>query len=162
MTQEKNVEKTKEYEILYFLSIALNDEEIKNIKHKLNQIIIDYKGAIIKEEDIGKKKLAYMIKNARHGYYILTIFSANPKVVSKIDHQIKLMPEILRHQLGIKENIKKLSPESSKTTVDEQKIDVKTKLSKDKAKDKEKRPIGKVDIRELDRKIDELLGEENI
>ena len=158
MTNQTNSEKTRNYEILYFLPVTLSSDEIKSINHKVNEIITKHQGRILKEEDIGKHKLAYMIKNARHGHYILIVFSAQLDQVSKINHHLQLMPEILRHQLSIKQDIKKVQVDLKKITRPEDKP-VKPLQAKPEEKDT---PAEKVDIHELDRKIDELLTEHDV
>ncbi len=159
------------YEILYFLPITAENEEIKSIKAKVNDILTKQQASIISEEEIGKRKLAYMIKRARHGYYILTTFSCLPDKIGEINRQLELMPEILRHRIVIKPRHTKPSQQlsadnttptvktdndkpSSPTSKDEQqplqqKTTEETKISGDK---------DKIDIKELDKKIDELLS----
>ena len=156
MAKEQKPEKNKEYEILYFVSIALNPDELKSIKKKVNDIVTKYNGLILKEEEVGKHKLAYMVKRARHGYYLLTLFSADPSQISKINHEIQLLPEILRHSLSVKEDIKKPRITLDKTAFPEE------KPLKKVDKQEEDKKMEKVDIQELDRKIDELLGEPDI
>jgi small subunit ribosomal protein S6 len=158
-------EQAKEYEILYFISINLDENEIKTVKDKINDILNKHQATITKEENMGKHKLAYMIKRARHGYFLLVTFTAATTAIAAIDHEIKLMPEILRYKLAIKqknttaavqskleqkipsivdpviENKKNLAPEKKVTTTKEE-----TNV--------------KVDTQELDRKLDELLADD--
>ncbi len=144
----------KTYEIMYFLPITAEAEEIKQIKSKVNEILTKHQATIITEEEIGKRKLAYMIKRARHGYYILTAFSAQPNSIAQINHQIELMPEVLRHRIVIKPQNTQSSqaPSTGSTTEgrDEQKSQPSAQAEKS----------GQVDIKELDKKIDELLSED--
>lgn len=141
---------TRTYEMLYFLPITAEADEIKQIKSKINEILTKLQATIVTEEEIGKRKLAYMIKRARHGYYILTTFNAQPASINLINHQIKLMPEILRHRIVIKpQNTQSTQrtesqPNKSESTTDQEPGDQTTK----------------VDIEELDKKIDELLSED--
>lgn len=151
----------KEYEILYFLPITLSPDETQAIKQKVNGIITKHTGVIIKEEEIGKKKLAYMIKHARHGYYIFIVFKSPPSVINDINHEIKLMPEILRHKLILKESIKNIETEKKVRDIDKPSATELEKKQKQKKK-KEIREETSVDVKELDKKIDELLAEDKI
>jgi len=159
----------KEYEILYFLSITLGPEEIKTIQKKIADIITKHEGVIIKEEDLGKKRLAFTIKRARHGYYLITVFKSNPNKVKTIDEEIKLLPEVKRHRLTLKQNIKApiaRSLEMADGSVKEEKnlSEKKPEPKKEKTtvEEIEKKKVDKVDIQELDKKIDELLSEDDI
>ncbi len=149
-----NPDNTQKYEILYFLSITLDDEEVKNIKKKVSDIITKHNGTVTKEEEIGKRKLAYMIKRARHGHYIYTVFTADPNQVSNINRELELMPEILRFQLSIKEDIKKPTIDLKKPVIEKKPV---TPI-----RDEQKKEDKKVDIQELDRKIDELLTDHDV
>ena len=103
----------KEYEILYFVNIIHEAEEIKNIKQKVTEIITKNNGIIVKEDEIGKRKLAYMVKNARHGHYILTVFKCPLADAEKINRELELMPEIIRHKLVVKEKFKTVQDRKS-------------------------------------------------
>ena len=164
-------EQPKEYEILYFVSITLEDDEIKNIKTKINDILTKHQGTIIKEDNLGKHKLAYAIKRARHGYFLLNNFSAPATEISSINHELKLMPEILRYKLTIKQKNttaaaqSKLKPETGKSTnpiLEEQKNLAPEKKTTETENDNNEKNNEKVDTQELNRKIDELLADDNI
>ncbi|OGG92381.1 30S ribosomal protein S6 [Candidatus Kuenenbacteria bacterium RIFCSPLOWO2_12_FULL_42_13] len=145
----------KEYEILYFLPITFTPEEANDVKTEIASIIGKYNGKVIKEEDLGKKKLSFAIKGARHGYYLATYFSSEPNAAAKISREIKLMPQIIRHSLVIKKDYKLphlAAPLSASAKVEEP-------LAKTTPTEEfqSEYPTGKVDMQELNRKIDELL-----
>ncbi len=176
-----------EYEILYFLPITLSEDEIKKIHQKINEILEKNSANIHKEIEIGKRKLSYMIKGVRHGYYILTTFYSPTEKISKIKQELNLVPEITRYRLikrkhgqdyitiiqkqtqgdsqeeaqtkarQAQPDTKSASISSIKPSLSKQKPE-KTQHEKDDQADKEKKE--KVDIAELDKKIDELLGDQ--
>ena len=151
---------TKEYEIFYFLPIAFTPEEVASTREKMAAIINRYAGKITKEEDLGKKKLSFAIKGARHGYYFLTQFIAEAKQVGQVDREIKLLPEIIRHRLVIKEEYKLPHVSTGSHATAEKNEELSPTIKKiDEPKEKTEE-TGKVDMHELDRKIDELLLED--
>lgn len=145
----------KEYEILYCLPITFTPEEVNEVKTKIASVIGKYNGNIVKEEDLGKKKLSFAIKGARHGYYLATYFSSAPNAAAKVSREIKLMPQIIRHSLVIKKNYKlpHLAAPLSAPAKSEELI---AKITPTR-EDQPEYPTGKVDMQELNRKIDELL-----
>lgn len=149
---------TKEYEVFYFLPIAFTPEEVSSTREKMATIISKYEGVITKEEDLGKKKLSFPIKGARHGYYFLTQFSAQAGMVGSIDREIKLMPEIIRHRLVIKEEYKLPHVATGAYATSEKTEELPPVVQKN--EEPKEVETGKVDIQELDRKIDELLLED--
>ncbi len=151
------LDNNKSYDLLYFLSITLETDEINTIKAKVAEVIKKYSGQITHEEELGKKKLAYNIARARHGHYLFAIFSAPGSSVKQIEHELKLMPEIIRHKISLHEEIKiPVRPLAPKTECPD-----KSEANKVALPEKPKKET-KVDIQELDRKIDELLADDNL
>ncbi len=144
------------YEIMYFVPITAETEEIKQIKAKVNEILSNHQATIITEEEIGKRKLAYMIKRARHGYYVLTTFNALPESISQINHQIELMPEVLRHRIVIKPQNTQSTQVQNSQSADH----TEEKPAPAKPKENKITETDKVNIEELDKKIDELLNDD--
>lgn len=92
----------KEYELLYVIANKYTDEEVPLIVTKIDELL---KGAglnLSKTENLGKRKLAYPIKQSNHGFYILTEFKGASDMISKVTTQLSLVPEILRHAVSYK------------------------------------------------------------
>ena len=90
------------YELLYLISNKFSENEIKPIIEKINSLILSNQGKITKSEDLGKKRLAYPIKGFRFGYYGLVEFDLPGVNLTNIDRALRLMSEILRHQVVLK------------------------------------------------------------
>jgi len=162
-----NQDNYREYEIFYFTSITMESEDISRIKKEVSEIITKNEGEIKAEEEVGKKKLAYMVGQTRHGYFIWMRFNMLPEKLNQVNHEIKLIPEILRHKIMLynesyarKIDLSQDKAEYSnddKLKKDELKPKIKTEEKKTIPKEEEK-PV-KVDLDELDLKIDKLLSE---
>jgi len=144
------------YELLYLLSNKFSEDEVKPIIEKINSLILNNQGKITLVEDLGKKRLAYPIKGFRYGYYILAEFDMAGENLINVDRALRMMNEVLRHQIIIKavkteEQIaqdKKIAEKIAARNIKEEK-DVKEKI---KETDKEK-----VDLKDLDEKLDKIL-----
>jgi small subunit ribosomal protein S6 len=91
------------YELLYIIPQQVKDEEIPSITKKVDETIKEVGGRITKEENLGKKKLAYLIKQTRRGFYILINFELSPSALQELKEDLRLMEEILRFQIIKKE-----------------------------------------------------------
>lgn len=106
------------YESAVLINAALDDEQIQSIVSHIKEIIINSDGKIIEIEDWGRKRLAYVVKKSKIGYYVIFRFNALPNVNSKLERFYKLDENILRY-LTIKlseialEQIEKNKPETS-------------------------------------------------
>jgi small subunit ribosomal protein S6 len=87
------------YELLYILPSRYTDVEVGEIQKKIDALLVQAGGTVTKEANLGKIRLAYPIKHARHGTYILVYFDAETEVARTLDAQLRLTDEVLRHIL---------------------------------------------------------------
>lgn len=85
------------YESAVLMNAALEDEQIQSIISRIKETITNSGGVISDFEDWGRKRLAYMVKKNKIGYYAVFRFIAPPVVLSKIDRLFKLDDNILRY-----------------------------------------------------------------
>ncbi len=147
------------YELLYLISNKYSEDELGPIVDKVKNLIKENQGNITLSEEWGKKRLAYQIKSFYYGYYNLIEFDLAPDKLVKIDRMLRLMSEILRHQIVTKkiktiaeiERDKKIAEKIAAKSVTEEKI------AKEKVKTKEK-----VDLKDLDEKLKKILETEDL
>ena len=84
------------YELLYIIPAKFTEKEIEPIIEKANDLIKKQGGEIISGENLGKKKLAYPIKQTFRGYYISNRFNLEPLKLIELNKNLKLNPDILR------------------------------------------------------------------
>lgn len=160
MSEEKTLD-AAHYEMLCLISNKYSEDELAPIKEKIKKVIVDNKGKIVQEEDWGKKKLAYPIKKFRHGYYYLLEFDADKERIKKIDRLFRMTNEILRQQI-VKKRVfseEEIAKEKEFTA----KIVAKTKIKEEKEAEKEKTiDKDKVELKDLDEKLDKILETEDL
>ncbi|UCH66030.1 MAG: 30S ribosomal protein S6 [Ignavibacterium sp.] len=86
----------KVYESAVLINAALEDEQIQSIISHIKEIIVNSGGEIQDVEDWGRKRLAYMVKKSKIGYYAIFRFSAPPNIITKLERFYKLDESILR------------------------------------------------------------------
>ncbi|PIU11027.1 30S ribosomal protein S6 [Candidatus Kuenenbacteria bacterium CG08_land_8_20_14_0_20_37_23] len=147
----------KKYEILYFVPATLMASDIVAAKKQVISIIQKNKGTIIKEEDLGKKKLAFTIKRVRHGYFVLTIFESAEEKLKQIIKELNLMQNITRYRLMVEKKPDIIKAQQTENDI--RKKDEQQKIAKPLDETEKIKSGGKVDLKALDLKIDELLAE---
>jgi len=86
------------YEMLMILRPDLSEEELLEIKERLQNIINGFGGAFNKEVDgWGKRRLAYSIEDYPEGIYALWLFDGQPETVAELNRIIKISDRVLRH-----------------------------------------------------------------
>lgn len=138
------------YELLYLVPGTYSEEELIPIKEKVKQLIEKHEGKITLEDSLGKKKLAYPIKQVRHGYYLLDELDLPGENLKKLERDLGLIPEVLRHQV-----IRKKLQAPSLIEITEEKI--KKEKTREEKEEKKKTEKDKIKLEDLDQKLDEIL-----
>lgn len=85
------------YELLYIIPSRYTDTEIEGIQSNVSGMIEKIGAKVVKEENLGRIRLAYPIQQTQHGVYILVYFEAETSAVAELEKQTRLSNEILRH-----------------------------------------------------------------
>lgn len=93
-----------QYELLYIVPTQYTDDEIVGIQAKISKLVEKFGGKVLRNESLGKIRLAYSIKKIRHGTYILVHFNGKQSEIQELDRQLKLSEEILRHTIVMRED----------------------------------------------------------
>lgn len=86
-----------QYELLYIIPAVFTDPETEAVIQKIAGMITTAGGSIVRSQNLGKLKLAYSIKQQKHGVYVLVQFDADPAVVNKLDADLRLSENVVRH-----------------------------------------------------------------
>jgi len=89
--------RTNVYESAVMINAALDDELIDSIISRIKETIINNGGEIREIENWGRKRLAYMVKKSKIGYYAIFRFTAPSKIVAKLERFFSLDEQILRY-----------------------------------------------------------------
>lgn len=89
--------KKQMYESAVLINAVLEDEQIQSIISHIKEIISSNDSEITDIEDWGRKRLAYMIRKNKIGYYIIFRFNAYPHIISTLEKFYKLDESILRY-----------------------------------------------------------------
>ncbi|MFA6078714.1 MAG: 30S ribosomal protein S6 [Candidatus Omnitrophota bacterium] len=90
------------YDGVFIIRPDLKEEDAKNVFKAVNDAIIKHGGTIKKEENWGKKQLAYKIKKVKEAYYYKLDFDVEPANLLKIEGIYKLNADILRTMITVK------------------------------------------------------------
>lgn len=156
------------YEILFIVPNKFTDEEAQGVFKKVGELISSNDGKITLENYWGKKKFAYPINHEYYGYYGLYEFNLDRSLISEINNKLRLDNTVLRFliikkELKSEEQIKKdqkikekiENKKEQEKKEEEEKKEKKTKKSTIKSEDK-------VDLKNLDEKLDDVLNIDNL
>lgn len=154
------------YELVYILTPKFSEDEFKSKAKEILDLLKKAEAEVAKEDFWGKKELAYPIKHFEEGWYVLCEFSSEPERIKEIDKTLKLQEEIIRFLIVKKEAEKAVKEEKiSEKPREIEKVEksarpagkpARGKIEESEVVPKEK----KVDLEELDKKLEKILGEE--
>jgi small subunit ribosomal protein S6 len=143
------------YELLYVIAQKFSEEETAPISEKIVKLIEKAGGEIKSTETWGKRKLAYRIKGYSFGYYTLLEIELDGSALAGIDRTFKMMPELIRH-LIVKINPDKKPRSLRLSKVEKEKKEIPFPQAIE-PKEITKKESQKVDLKDLDQKLDKLL-----
>ena len=88
---------TNHYESVVIINAALEDSQIEQTVSSIQSNIKSTGGEITEQDEWGRKRLAYPIKNAKNGYYLITRFTAPPTTIKEFERTLKLDENITRY-----------------------------------------------------------------
>ena len=86
----------KYYETIFIMRPTLNDQEIAELIETYRAILVREGAEIIYQADLGKKKLAYIIRHFQNGHYALYRYRAPAAAVRELERSMKINEDLLR------------------------------------------------------------------
>ncbi|MEK9183333.1 MAG: 30S ribosomal protein S6 [Patescibacteria group bacterium] len=140
----------RKYDCLFLLPGTFSDSEIPGILENVKSILAEFGAENPQFENLGRQKLAYPIKGGHFAHIVNSSFSLAPGKVSALKSKMILEPFVWRFLLSdyqAKEVIRRrpTQPMSDKTPA----------VSS-------KEPNKGVDLKAIDKKIEEILQQDNL
>lgn len=141
----------KPYELTYIISSEITTEQAETEAKNIESFIQDKEGVILKSENPSPKTLAYPIKKQGSGFFAVLEFQLEPKELGKLKEKLQKNDKIIRHMLIIKnpEKIQKERRIRKKPLVSSPLVEA----------IKEEKTNKKVELREIEEKLEEILSE---
>lgn len=88
---------SRDYELTFVLTTAIDEETSAATVERVNQLIAAGGGSVTEVHAWGRRRLAYPIEHQRDGFYVTTRFALPPAAVDRLDNDLRLNENILRH-----------------------------------------------------------------
>ncbi len=154
----------KTYELTYILSPEVSSEEAGAKAKEFEAAVQSNEGTVVKQSSPIATTLSYPIKKRASGLIGIIEFQLEPEKLAEIKQMVEKDGKIVRHMLIIKNPIKPRKERRGKREFVAPEIKIEHKTSKE-AKSEEipaetktaEKP--KVELRDIEQKLDEILGE---
>jgi len=89
----------RDYELGFILHPEVSEEQTRTILGRVEQVVTNNSGQIVRVNQWGRRRLAYPIQHNRDGYYVFIDMILTPETVIELDRTLKVSEEVLRHLL---------------------------------------------------------------
>lgn len=147
----------KPYELTYIISSEITAEEAEAEAKNIESFIQDKKGVILKSEKPSPKTLAYPIKRQGSGFFAILEFQLEPEHLGELKEKLQKDGKIIRHMLIIKNPVK--IQKERRTRKKPLISPIFVEAIKDLPAQSEKKKSKKVELKEIEEKLAEILSE---
>jgi small subunit ribosomal protein S6 len=90
---------TRDYELAFILHPEVSEEETRSLLTRLEQIVTNSDGQVVKVNHWGRRRLAYPIERQRDGIYIVIDLILAPEAVQEINRLLYVSENVLRYMV---------------------------------------------------------------
>lgn len=91
------------YEVMYILDATKTEEEIAALVEKF-KTLIESNGTLTEMEEMGKRRLAYLINDMPEGYYVLAKFTSAPEFPTELKRILGITEGVMRSLITVVED----------------------------------------------------------
>ncbi len=103
------------YETIFILDPTLDEHTLEKEIKKVEDLIANQKGKIIRTEKWGTRRLSYPIKKKMQGFYTLIYFEGDGNIPAELERTYKLNESCLRYLVVVSEEKAERFKEEEKT-----------------------------------------------
>lgn len=93
----------RQYELILIIQPDLDEEATKGVIDRVNSMITDNGGEILKTDLWGLKQLAYEIQDFRDGYYVYLEAEFSSEFGTELTQNLRYVEPVIRYMLTKKE-----------------------------------------------------------
>src|SRR5258708_10967108 len=89
----------RQYELVYIFRPDTTDQQVAELHEQIGQIVTRMHGQIEKNENWGRRRLAYEISHHKEGVYVLDVINGSGELMKELDRRLKVMDIVIRHMV---------------------------------------------------------------
>jgi small subunit ribosomal protein S6 len=82
---------------MFIVDPEVGAEDVTRLTENLQQIITDQGGTITKNEDLGRRTLAYPIGRKNEGHYVLFEIEGSGREIAELERRMRVNDQVLRY-----------------------------------------------------------------
>ena len=89
----------RQYELVYILPPDTTEAQVAELHEQVSQVVARMNGTIEKNENWGRRRLAYEIARHKEGVYVLDVINGSGELMKELDRRLKVMDIVIRHMV---------------------------------------------------------------
>ena len=89
----------RQYELVYILPPDTTEQQVAELHEQVAQVVARMNGTIEKNDNWGRRRLAYEIGHHKEGVYVLDVINGSGELMKELDRRLKVMDMVLRHMV---------------------------------------------------------------
>src|SRR5258708_16095729 len=89
----------RQYELVYILPPDTTEQQVAELHEQIAQVVTRMHGQIEKNENWGRRRLAYEIGHHKEGVYVLDVINGSGELMKELDRRLKVMDQVMRHMV---------------------------------------------------------------
>jgi small subunit ribosomal protein S6 len=85
------------YEVMYIVDTSVNDDDITRLSENFQQIVTDQGGTVTKNENMGRRGLAYPIGHSNEGHYMLLEIDGSGREIAELERRMRVNDQVIRY-----------------------------------------------------------------
>jgi small subunit ribosomal protein S6 len=85
------------YEVMYIIDTSVADDDVTRLSENLTTIVTDQGGTVTKNENMGRRQLAYPIGRKNEGHYMLLEIDGSGKEIAELERRMRVNDQVMRY-----------------------------------------------------------------
>src|SRR5204863_2052783 len=89
----------RQYELVYILPPDTTEQQVADLHEQVGQVVTRMNGHIEKNDNWGRRRLAYEIGHHKEGVYVLDVINGSGELMKELDRRLRVMDMVIRHMV---------------------------------------------------------------
>ena len=89
----------RQYELVYILPPDTTEQQVAELHEQVGQVVTRMNGQMEKNENWGRRRLAYEIGHHKEGVYVLDVINGSGELMKELDRRLRVMDMVIRHMV---------------------------------------------------------------
>ena len=89
----------RQYELVYILPPDTTEQQVAELHEQVGQVVTRMNGTIEKNDNWGRRRLAYEIGHHKEGVYVLDVINGSGELMKELDRRLRVMDLVIRHMV---------------------------------------------------------------